>query len=454
MATKTTPPVAPPSSSNRFFAWMRSLNIQREPGWIGGVASGIATRIGIDPLIVRGIIVVVAILGGPALLVYAAAWLLLPDLDDRIHLERVLKGEVEAPIAGIGLLVLLSLLPVSQGFWFAGSALWGEPYWGAALGRALWTLLILGLAVWLVVWIVRRPGVIPTAKSPSAPPAPPANAPAAEFAAWREQQAAWKTENLAFRQQANAERAAAFRTIHEEQRTLLASRQAIVRERNRRSRPNPLFSILVVGLALTAGGFTILYLKSAELDVTDVIAGLSVALAVLALGMIINGVRGKRAGGAAGLAGLIVIPLVLFTWFPQNTHFQYSSAYFAPQNDAGTTDDFYLAGGRGGVVLDLEDYYEDGRSLRDDFESDGVFLLVVSGNVEVHLPDDAYTVVDATTLSGGVQVSDGDDEYGYDTRGRSSSIRFNDDEALSSELHVHILVLNGTVTITDPEGNS
>ena len=197
---------------------MRSLNIQREPGWIGGVASGIATRLGIDPLIVRGIIVVVAILGGPALLVYAAAWLLLPDLDNKIHLEQVLKGALEPPVAGIGVLVLLSLLPVSQGFWFAGSAFWGEPYWGAALGRGLWTLVILGLAIWLVVWIARRPGIIPTAKADMTPsPTPPAaNAPAADFAAWREQQTAWKAENASFRQQQNAERAAAFRALNED----------------------------------------------------------------------------------------------------------------------------------------------------------------------------------------------------------------------------------------------
>ncbi|MEP6480047.1 MAG: PspC domain-containing protein, partial [Rhodoglobus sp.] len=73
-----TPPPAPTSTKERFFEWMRSIGIRREPGWIGGVGSGIATRLGIDPLIVRGIIVVAAILGGPAFLLYAAAWLLLP----------------------------------------------------------------------------------------------------------------------------------------------------------------------------------------------------------------------------------------------------------------------------------------------------------------------------------------------------------------------------------------
>ncbi|MCU1425623.1 MAG: hypothetical protein JWM51_1914, partial [Microbacteriaceae bacterium] len=146
----------PPLAGNRFFAWMRSLGLTREPGWIGGVSSGIAMRLGIDPLIVRGILVVVAVLGGPALLLYAAAWLLLPDRNDKIHLEEVFHGRIESPIAGIGALVFLSILPVTQGFWFAGSSYWGQPYWGASFGRALWTVVLLGLLVWFIVWVARR----------------------------------------------------------------------------------------------------------------------------------------------------------------------------------------------------------------------------------------------------------------------------------------------------------
>ena len=446
MATKT----PPQSTSNRFFTWMRSLNIQREPGWIGGVASGIATRLGIDPLIVRGIIVVVAILGGPALLLYAAAWLLLPDLNDKIHLERVLKGELEPPVAGIGVLVLLALLPVSQGFWFAGSAFWGEPQWGATLGRALWTLIILGLAIWLVVWIARRPGIIPTIKATmtSAPTPPPANAPAADFAAWREQQAAWKTENIAYRQQQSAERAAALRELHAEQRAEWDARQAVTRERNRRSRPNPLFTVLVIGLALLLGGFTMLYLKGGELEVTTAVAGLSVALAVLAIGIIVNGIRGKRSGGAAGLAGLLLVPLVLFTVFPQNTHFQYTSAYFAPQNEFNSNVDLYVAGS-GGVVLSLLDYYDDEPLRNGVWESDDIFLVVMSGSVQVLVPEDAYTDVNATAIVGGVQIDDDDNRNGYDSRGRTTTIKFNEGAADESQLSLHILVLNGTITIID-----
>src|SRR5690606_39828689 len=72
-----------------------SSDLTREPGWLGGVAAGLAARLGIDPILVRGILVVVALIGAPALLLYAAAWLLLPDLEGRIHLERLTRGHFE-----------------------------------------------------------------------------------------------------------------------------------------------------------------------------------------------------------------------------------------------------------------------------------------------------------------------------------------------------------------------
>src|SRR5690606_22341540 len=67
------------SASLGFFDWLRSLNIHREPGWLGGVAAGLAHRLVIDVVLVRGVLVVLAILGLPVLFAYGIAWLLLPD---------------------------------------------------------------------------------------------------------------------------------------------------------------------------------------------------------------------------------------------------------------------------------------------------------------------------------------------------------------------------------------
>src|SRR4029453_13407926 len=50
------PDIAP---QQNFFDWIRSQGVRRGPDrWIGGVSSGVAHRFGIDPLIVRGIFIV------------------------------------------------------------------------------------------------------------------------------------------------------------------------------------------------------------------------------------------------------------------------------------------------------------------------------------------------------------------------------------------------------------
>lgn len=138
-----------------FFDWMRGLGVVRSDGWLGGVCAGVANRIGIDPLIVRGIVVVAAILGAPMLLIYAAAWALLPDRENRIHLQRLFEGEFQPAIVGIGVLALLSLLPWAPGIWWANGGFWNSPTFGDVIGRVIWTLVVLGLIAWLIAYSVR-----------------------------------------------------------------------------------------------------------------------------------------------------------------------------------------------------------------------------------------------------------------------------------------------------------
>jgi phage shock protein PspC (stress-responsive transcriptional regulator) len=157
-STPTPPPASQPGS-NRFFAWLRSLGIVRSDGWLGGVCGGIALRTGLDPLIVRGIAVVAAILGGPALFFYAVAWLLLPDTHGDIHLERMIRGVFDAPLIAIGVLVALTFVPFTQGVWWVGDHVVGSTWWLAAPAtvlHVLWNLAIIGAIVWFVVWLVGR----------------------------------------------------------------------------------------------------------------------------------------------------------------------------------------------------------------------------------------------------------------------------------------------------------
>ena len=140
-----------------FFNWVRGLRITRgSDRWFAGVAGGIAARAGIDPIIVRGIFVVLAILGGPGLLLYLAGWLLLPDQGGRIHLEEVFRGRartaaIVATVA-VGVFVVLPvffrLLGISTfGGWSFGN-LFGMPHWlSTTISVMVWIAVIAGVGL-------------------------------------------------------------------------------------------------------------------------------------------------------------------------------------------------------------------------------------------------------------------------------------------------------------------
>jgi phage shock protein PspC (stress-responsive transcriptional regulator) len=366
MATRTAPtppPASPPTpDKNRFFDWMRGLGIPRQRGWVGGVCAGVAERLGIDPIIVRGIAVVVAVLGGPALLLYAAAWLLLPDADDRIHLERLIKGDFDPANIGIGALVVLSLLPVTQGFWYLGASYWSEPYWTGSFGRALWTVLLLTGSVIAIVWVAKRarhtepPVVVPATtdarpetvpEPPSAsdevgqagvasatagsavgqnPPAPPAHpaadAPPEDLAAWREQQERWKTEHAAWKQQQSASERELRdqRTAANHQRAV--ANAAIADERRRlRRMANPRVSgsqvVITLGAALLVGGIAALASQSGDgWRGYGVTVGLAAATITVALSAIFAGLFRRRSGFLGFVALLLVSSTVLVSFVP------------------------------------------------------------------------------------------------------------------------------------------
>ena len=58
---------------------MDSLTRPRNDRMIAGVCSGIARRFGIDPTIVRIAFVASLLLPGPQILIYFAAWILMPE---------------------------------------------------------------------------------------------------------------------------------------------------------------------------------------------------------------------------------------------------------------------------------------------------------------------------------------------------------------------------------------
>jgi len=342
------PDAGAPKPEPRFFRWIRGLGLVRRTGWLGGVCAAIAERTRLDPILVRGIVVVLAVLGAPVVLAYAAAWLLLPDEKGAIHALTLARGRVEGAVVAIAALALASFLPLTQGFWWVGAAYWGEPDFAASTGRVLWTALVIAVGVVVVVWLARRaaqpdirtvpattddrpetvphpaeaasdtaldgvaalaaepePGA-PIAEPPTAPTQPAAGASDAELAAWKAQQEEWKRQRAAWAAQQRADdrarRAAA-------QAAWAQQREAQLAERRRRE---PWIGGAVVGivlgLALIAGaGVGIAAALAAPTGAVGWPAGLAAAAAVFGLGLAIAGLARRRAGALAAFGVLALV---------------------------------------------------------------------------------------------------------------------------------------------------
>lgn len=352
-----------PRGADRFLLWVAGLGVARSEGWLGGVAAGIAARLRIDPLIVRGVLVVAALFGLPVIFLYAAAWALLPDVDGRVHVRDLLRRDYQPVQWGILAMAVIGLFPTAP---LAGR-LFGLGYDGwSALSLISWILglvLVASLLFLIVRAASRTPGAsapdlpmasadqaAPAASAPLAgsgtaegadatlpieadaaadtvaepaapdaslaltPPAPPVPLPPgsqdpAALEAWRAQHAAWKEQDQAWRrQQQDVERAARDQLRRERQaEAAVFAAEAAERRRIRRA-SNPragfAFAATMIGLAIITGAAVGLVTGGESLGGA---LGLLAAALILALGMIVAGAFRRRSGF---LAFVTVITLV------------------------------------------------------------------------------------------------------------------------------------------------
>ncbi|AYD90188.1 PspC domain-containing protein [Actinomyces lilanjuaniae] len=127
--------------------------VRPQDRWVGGVAGGVARRLGIDPTLVRCLWVVVSVFTGIGLLAYGLGWALLPEESDgRIHVEEALAGRFEAGLAGAVGSVLVGMSLLDHGLlpgWYIG--LWDVP----GLGWTLWSLFWVALLALVLVGGIR-----------------------------------------------------------------------------------------------------------------------------------------------------------------------------------------------------------------------------------------------------------------------------------------------------------
>jgi phage shock protein PspC (stress-responsive transcriptional regulator) len=144
------PPPGPPPPPPRV--------LRRRDGPLGGVAAGLAHYLGVDAVLVRVGFVLLALLGGGGVVLYIAAWLLVPTAaDDPSDRPVALRSD--------GVPALLGALALAWGAW----VLIGPFDRGAGV---LIPALLIGLGVWL---LNQRPA--PSPGHPQPPTARPADPP-------------------------------------------------------------------------------------------------------------------------------------------------------------------------------------------------------------------------------------------------------------------------------------
>ena len=140
------------SPLHSFFSSVRRTGLFRsEERWVGGVAGGLARRLGVDPVLVRSVWGLLGLVSGIGLVIYGLAWALLPEeRDGRIHVEQALVGDINTGLAGAIVAVITGFGLGKYGIvpsWFVqgwiGSSLGGfvvTVFWVGTLLLALWAM--------------------------------------------------------------------------------------------------------------------------------------------------------------------------------------------------------------------------------------------------------------------------------------------------------------------------
>jgi phage shock protein PspC (stress-responsive transcriptional regulator) len=377
-AMTTTPPPTPPrSGTDNFFDAIRRTGLVRsDDRWVGGVSSGLALRLGIDPLIVRGLFGVATLLGGVGLILYGLAWLLLPEQSDgRIHIQQLLRGDFDAAVVGGFLLLLMGF--AFPGWWFVFP---GRPnqWWGGLFGLALVAVVIALIISAAARDRQRAPGTPGTHAQPPypygpvpTPPVPPT--PAASDAA--------SVPPYATAYQPTAHHAVGQRPEGQ------AMYPAPPPPRRRPRGAGAASFAVVMGLSLIILAVLLFARRIGIYDGPVWLAAGATLVILSGAAIVVAGLRGRTSGGLSALA--IVAALVMLP-FAALSHVDWSGmtavigeGTYTPR-DVATAEAGYTIGA-GDITIDLTEVPLDGPAIE-------VPLHLLAGELEVILPrDGAYT---------------------------------------------------------------
>ena len=275
------------SPLDSFTSWLRGLGVWRSPtgSWFGGVCAGLATRFGVDPMLIRAAAIILAFAGGFGVAAYLVLWLLLPDSSGQILLQRAVR---EGHGAGIALAVL-TVVVLFGGFGIFAS--------GDSSGWILIPFAVVGY----LVYRSRQPG---TEGSTAVPPAPLSTPLAGAPSAYPSGAEPMSTD-------------AHSATITQRPTPPTPPTPPVApgppwpppTPRPRRRRPSGFIGLMSLGAAVIAFGLGVLIAQATDTVMAPGLVGAVAALVVTSLIALVLGFRGL----AAGFTGFLVAALLVIT---------------------------------------------------------------------------------------------------------------------------------------------
>lgn len=393
------------SGMDSFYEALRRIDVRRsDDGWIGGVCAGLAARLGVDPVIVRGSFFLLSVFFGLGVTVYLLAWLLVPQASTNVsHLERALRDGDGTSIA----LLVVTGLSLFSSVPFAGESNWG---WGHGVGSLLLTALVLwgGWHLWQQREAPGRVGSADQAwrdAGSNAPPPPPGYATATQpplpFTTAPPMPSTGGMEpDIAGRPGTRPQQAGPTAPVG-------TRAPAATRPPAAPKPPAPGVAVALVALGLALVTWTVvrwLALEQGWPGNPDTLAA-AATLSVLGLLVFAVGLAGRRSGFAGGLASIALVATLVLAPLPRVWGEGSGDLTWTPTTLAGVSE---FSHGVGEATLDLTgvDVTElEGQTLRVDL---GV------GDLTVLVPDDVTVEVRGTAGIGDVSVegSDADQSTG------------------------------------------
>jgi phage shock protein PspC (stress-responsive transcriptional regulator) len=343
---------ARPATGAGFFGWIRSLGIIRGGDrWIGGVATGVSVRTGLDVVLVRGLFVVLAIFGGIGLLAYGLAWALLPEPDGRIHAESAARGSWTSGMTGA---LVISLL----GLWRPDTPFFGNT---GGFGGFIWSLFWIGAAVFIVYWISNSRNRNDDAGG---------TAPAGTYPAGTAPAGTARTE--------------VFPPASPPTEPFIGPLRPSVRPVPKPAVPRPTGSdvVIFVGGALLFAALVLVldYVEVLALGANVLAVALATGVVVLGLGIVLLGIRGRSSGALGFLAAVGIAATIIASSSPLTGNWVLADQGRWSMNAASPASEGYtVVAGQGRVDL---------TGLGGITEDSVIPVNAAAGNVGILVPDD------------------------------------------------------------------